>query len=292
MARSRKGKLFNLFKEHFKITFYYKPSGVEDDIFHYIILDDILKLKIKVVRGTLVIDDIIPLSTSYMAKIYDTLIELLVNQTEFTILVSLTGNTSAFSSSCIKCGAPVIEDPRFICVPENLYKNLKEYYNDDESKYGFYLLAVRDASDDEVIDENTIEAGKIPLIDKIMKRFEEEYKADFKITMEYDNWKFGKMINVRGIKFRLTFNAETNQVGLHNFDLYEMRSYFDLILLCNILEDYWKRGDIILHEVDSPQINGICIARGYVNIEENQTKMLSFNQRYTNGSFGSYKISK
>ena len=293
MARSKKGKLFQLFKNDFKITFYYKPTMLDDDVFHYIILDDLVKLKIKVIHGTLVIDDIIPLSTTYLAKIYDELIELFTKQIDFTVLVSLTGNTSAFASACIKVNAPIVDDPRFICIPKNLYDKLKEYYKGDESKYGFYLLAIREIEENEVIEETSIEAGKVPLIDKIMTKFEEKYKTQFKIVAEYDNWKLGKIISINGIQFKITFDESTKTVGLYNFNIYEMKSYFDLIDICNVLEEYSKRGSIIIYDVESPQLNDICVSKGYKNLSEsNDPKMLSFNQRYTSKTFGTYKIER
>ena len=291
MARSRKGKLFNLFKDKFKITFFYKPTMIDDDIFYYIILDDLIKLKIKIIHGTLVIDDIIPVSTTYMAKVYNSLIEILTQQTDFTVLVSLTGNTSAFSSACIKCGAPIIDDDRFLSIPKNLYLKLKEYYNGDESKYGFYLLAVKDI-DDEFIDENTIEAGKIPLVDKIVSKFEEKYGRSFCIKSDYGDWAKGKIIEIKGIRLKLTFDQSTNCVGLHNIDTRDMSSYFDLVGLCDILEMYCRKGDIIIYDIESPQLNDICKARGYRHINESKQKMLSFNQRYTQVTFGDYKIEK
>lgn len=292
MARSRKGKLFNLFKDRFKITFFYKPTMAEDDTFYYIILDDLLKLKIKIIHGTLVIDDIIPVSTAYMVKVYDSLIETLTQQTDFTVLVSLTGNTSAFSSSCIKCGAPIVVDDRFISIPKNLYMKLKEYYKDDESKYGFYLLAVRDISDAEIVDENTIEADRIPLINKIMSKFEDKYGERFSIKIDCDDWARGKLIDMRGIQFKLTFDESINCVEVHDINTVELVSYFDLVVMCDILEMYCDKGDIILHDINSPQLYDICTARGYRQINESKQKLLSFNQRYTQMSFGDFKIEK
>lgn len=292
MARSRKGKLFNLFKDKFKITFFYKPTMEGADIFYYIILDDLLKLKIKVVHGTLVIDDIIPVSTAYMAKIYDSLMEILTQQTDFTVLVSLTGNTSAFSSSCIKCGAPIIDDDRFLSIPKNLYLKLKEYYKGDESKYGFYLLAVRDIEEGEFVDENTIEAGRIPLIDKIMSKFEEKYGDSFSIKSDYGDWTKGKIIDIKGIRFKITFDESINCIGIYDIDTTEMNSYFDLVGLCDTLETYCRKGDIVIYDIESPQLNDICESKGYRRINQSKQKMLSFNQRYTQVTFGDYKIEK
>lgn len=294
MARTRNNKLFGLFKKDFKITFYYKPTMLNDDVFHYIILDDLVKLKIKVIYGALVIDDIIPLTTTYLAKIYDTLIGLLIDQSEYTVLVSTTGNTASFSSVCIKAGAPIIDDPRFLCIPKKLYDSLREQYKEDTSKYGFYLLAVKELKEGEIPDENSIEAGRLPLIDKILIKIEDTFKNTVTVVADYKDWSKGKILDINGIRFKITFDTETKSVGLYNFDLNSMNRYFDLLSLCTLLEEYAKRGSIVLYEVSSPLLFNICSERGYRNISDTlQRRQISINQRYTSSRvFGDYKIEK
>lgn len=289
MARSRKNKLFNLFRDDFKITFFYKPTMIDDDVFYYIILDDLIKLKIKMIHGAIVIDDIIPVSTAYMANIYDSLIELFTKQTDFTVLVSLTGNTSAFSSSCIKYEAPIIEDERFLTIHKNVYEKLKEYYKEDISKYGFYLLAVRDIPDGEVVDEQTIEAGKVPLIDKVIGKFKEKYQDGFSLNTETD-WERGRTAEINGIRCRFTFDDSTNTIGIRDVNCNNIRSYFDLVTLCDVLELYCRKGNIIFYDIRSPQLNDICESKGYRFLSQTKQRMISFNQKYTQMSFGDYKV--
>lgn len=291
MARHKKGKLFQLFKDRFKITFFYKPSMIDDDIFYYIILEDVIKLKIKLIYGAIVVDDIIPLSSVYLAKEYETLIDIFIHQTDFTVLISLTGNTIAFSSACIKINAPIVDDPRFLCIPRNLYDNLRDYYKDDTSKYGFYLLAVKDIPEGEP-EQQSVEAGKIPLIDKIMTKLQDTFNHKIDVVTEYDSWALGKILNINGIKFKLTYDENNKIVGLHNFMLDEMDSFMDLLTLCSTLEQYAKRANIILYNVMSNQLVNICESRGYKNLRDNSKNTLSINQKYQQSIFGDYRIEK
>ena len=43
MARSRRNKVFDLFKSNFQITFFYKPINEND--FYYVVLDDVMKIQ-------------------------------------------------------------------------------------------------------------------------------------------------------------------------------------------------------------------------------------------------------
>lgn len=301
MARSsKKGKLFQLFKNDFKITFFHKPSMLEDDIFYYIILDDIIKLKIKMIYGAIVIDDIIPLTTMYLIKEYETLINIFINQKDFTVLISLTGNTSAFSSVCMKVDAPIVEDPRFICISKNAYDNLREYYKDDISKYGFYLLSVKDTPEpnQQTNQDNNnpgIEAGKVPLIDKIMTKLQDKYKKSMEVITEYDTWKLGKILKISGIQFKLSYDEERKRIDLSDFLLDEMERYIDLMSIFEIFEGYSSsRVSIILHNnTNSNILLSICEVKGYpIMIPDDNNHSLSINQKYRQSVFGDYKIEK
>lgn len=144
MAKVRKGKLFSLFEKDFKITFFYKPTLVPNDMMYCVILDDTIQLHIRVFNNiVLVIHDIIPMTDAYLSKYYDKFIKFLINQTMFTVLISRFGNTTCVADACIKMNVPTVEDTRFITISQNLYDMYKKRF-DDVNKYGFYLLAVTD----------------------------------------------------------------------------------------------------------------------------------------------------
>ena len=294
MARPKKGKLFNLFKDSFRITFFYKPSMSEDDIFYYIILDDEIKLKLRLIHEAIVIDDVIPLTTSYLAKSYEKMIELLVNQSEFTVLVSLIGNATTFSSACIKYGAPVIEDYRFITVPMSFYNKLKEYYKDDKTKYGFYLLAVRDFQGGENQITESIEAGNVPIIDQVFNHLKTKYGNDMKIISEQDTWELGKLIDIKGFRFQLKYFKDRREIQIYEPCISTDCSYFNIIDVFTEFENFCKKISITIVNTASPSIADICNGKGYIRTDQSSKHMLFANRMYssTANSFGSFKIDK
>lgn len=146
-SRNKKGKLHGIFKSQFQISFFYKPSMEGMDIYYYLVLEDILFLKLRFVENTvLIIEDITPLTSSYMEKEYERLFTFLKEQTTITVLVSLIGNLGAFRQTCMRMDAPLIEDDRFIAYPEPFYQKYKNYCGNDATRFGFFLLALNEDS--------------------------------------------------------------------------------------------------------------------------------------------------
>lgn len=146
-SRNKKGKLHGIFKSQFQISFFYKPSMEGMDIYYYLVLEEILFLKVRFVENTvLIIEDITPLTASYMEKEYERLFTFLKEQTSITVLVSLIGNLGAFRQTCVRMDAPLIEDERFIAYPEAFYQKYKNYCGNDVSRFGFFLLALNEDS--------------------------------------------------------------------------------------------------------------------------------------------------
>lgn len=146
-ARNKKGKLHGIFKSQFQISFFYKPSMEGSDIYYYMILDDIIFLKLRFIKNTtLVIEDLHPLTTSYLEKEYEKLFNFLKEQTSITVLVSIIGNIGAFRQTCLRFNAPVIEDERFLSYPESFYQKFKNYCGNDIDRFGFFLLALNEST--------------------------------------------------------------------------------------------------------------------------------------------------
>lgn len=160
----KKNKVYSLFENTYKIGLFYKPSMQVDDIFFYVELDDTIRLVLKLINDNiLIIHDIIPLTTAYLVKFYDSFIKFLAGQTEFTILISKIGNTSCVDDACLKLSIPIVDDNRFLSVPERLYNRMRDIYNKDANKYGFYLVAV---SDDTEFNPNSIQSVNIQSTDE------------------------------------------------------------------------------------------------------------------------------
>lgn len=147
MSRGQKSKLFDLFKFDFKITFFYNPSFTESgDDYYYIVLDDMIRLRIKRMNGVAVIDSVCSITKSYVSPIYDKIISVIKNQTNLTVLISNLGDTFPIRQSCINHGLPLIEDETYITVPQVVYQKWKKQNEGDLSRYGFYIVSVSDTT--------------------------------------------------------------------------------------------------------------------------------------------------
>ena len=144
-----KDLVFQMLKKSFQVNLFYKPTMESGDDHYHIIIDNVIKMTLVVIGNNfIVIDGIQPLTSSYIHKIYDTLIDCLINQTEFTVLIQRLGDTHAIDDACVKHDVPIVVDDRFITIPKKLYNMYMRYYGDNQDSYGFYLLAVNsDLSD-------------------------------------------------------------------------------------------------------------------------------------------------
>lgn len=297
MARTRsRGKLLGLFKSNFKITFFYKPTMLNDDIYYYIGLDDIVLLRIRPVNDAIVIDDVIPLTTAYLTKTYDLIVQTLVGQSNFTVMISILGNTGVLHPSCIKANTPVIEDQRFISIPEKLYMEWKEYCKEDNSKYGFYLLSVKESKQTEQKEDPTIEptsqrmeVGFVPTIDKIMGDFKklnrQSMYSNRKLIVEKGEWETGQFLNVLGITFWMIYKKEDGKesIILNDMDTYNLEDFHAFLRFCETLETYCEDCIIVFNQVQSGIIQTTCEARKYKKIKNGNrctSNMLSSNSKY------------
>lgn len=145
MSRGQKSKLFDLFKSDFKITFFHNPTSSEyGDDYYYIVLDDMIRLRIKRVKNVAVIDSVCSITKSYVSPVYDKIISVIKNQTNLTVLISNIGDTFPIRQSCINHGLPLIEDETYITVPQVVYQKWKKQNEGDLSRYGFYIVSVSD----------------------------------------------------------------------------------------------------------------------------------------------------
>ena len=144
-ARNKKGKIHGIFKSAFQVSFFHKPTMEETDIYYYIVLDDVIFIKMRLLYDiVLVIDEVTPLTMSYLSQEYNSLFNLLKDQTSVSVLVSLVGNTSAFGKTCRDHEAPIVEKEEFLDCSMMFYNKFKNYCRNDISRYGFYLISLRE----------------------------------------------------------------------------------------------------------------------------------------------------
>ena len=306
MSRSKKNKLFDLFKTGFKITLFYKPTMADGDEFYYLILDDVVKLKIKDIQNVFVIDDVIPITSTYINPIYEKIVRHIMSQDKVTVLMSLTGNALHAQQACIACNAPVKEDERYITIPLGYYRKLKAFYNDDVSKYGFYILSV---SDDDSSEEyvgtrtkkkeepktlNDTPIGVEPPLTTIGKIIQQEMKNEYRqINIEP---RANNSIACRyDIDPDAEFVVELNDDGIYIKDFLQKKEYApNLIKILAFVRTFEKfksvHPNIYILNVSNQELFGICNAKGFTQIYEEQRLPMNKLFKQAFHGYGTFQI--
>lgn len=260
----RKGKVFTLFETNYRISFFHKPSMGVDDTFYYIILDDVIRLRLKVFNNSIiVIDEILPLQKTYLLPFYDDFVKFLMEQTMFTVLISKLGSISCIDDSCIKYDVAVIEDERFITIPKQLYTRLCTYMSDTE-RYGFYLLAVIDTPSDDIV-INT--SGEISVLEQF-KQFGTEEFGNVSFQSNTVNTSY-QDVTINGCT--LTCDIKESNISISDISIPQGMSNVSLMNIFEKLEEFLDICPIIITNISNKKIYDICKLREYdrIRIESN-----------------------
>ena len=312
----KKNKVYSLFENTYKIGLFYKPSMQIDDVYYYVELDNTIRLMMKLVDETiLIIHDIIPLTNAYLVKFYDSFIKFLITQKEFTILISKIGNTSCVDEACIKSSIPIVDDNRFLSVPERLYNRLKELNGGDATKYGFYLVAV---SDDTEFDPDLIQSVSIQDTENNQKIIEIEKSETVKPapieipkkeepvveeTPKSDKL-IDKFLHYLTKRYRTKLQVVSTEDGIYTISISDIvLSFKDMdgiivitecdakqgccvssIIYLSIFEfiEKFKLSDVVIDNVTNGMVFSVCKTKSY-------KKIGSIKKTLTN-NFGSYLI--
>lgn len=272
MSRKRKpNEVISVFKNDFNVTFVHRPNMTPGDVWYYLILDDSLRIRLKLFGTVMVIDEVIPLGMKYMASMFSTLMDVLIKQDKYTVLISILGDTSGLGAECLKVDAAIVEDNRFITVPEEFYKRIVDYYKGDMTKYGFYLLAVKDEDEEtpkpvvKTIDELDLPdevdmgpqviIGVKPLMTRLLNMLTESF-PDMK--QEGGNSLEDATFSTKDIKFRIRVNQTETEMKLSSIELGPEYRYTDLMKLFTKFVDFLDECPDIYVEVESSVVNQIC----------------------------------
>ena len=144
MGRSRgskKGRLFNLFKTDFTISFFHKPTG-EEDPYHYIVLNDSVRLRVRLEADLMVIDEVCPLTMTNLDRLYQKIITFLKDQTEFSVVLDNSGCIWPITQTAVSLGFPLIEDVTCSHMGISAYQEYRNYCKNDLATCGLFLIAV------------------------------------------------------------------------------------------------------------------------------------------------------
>lgn len=304
MGRSKRNKIFDLFKTGFKITFFYKPTMEFNDEYYYVILDDTIELRIKVINNVAVIDTVKSLSQSYVKPLFDKIVTLIMEQSNLSVIVSIIGDTGVLHQACSNHGAPLIEDDQFVTVSKGFYNKWKAHTN-DVSKYGFYLLSVSDDEPQKV---------EQPKSEQISDTKSEKPPIETKKLIEPKDNRFDKIKSIIHKDFpNMTFDiiSKTNlQCSFSEDNFFNMEIVDDILYIKNLMQtgdqsiNFVKLmmlvncfesaisiiPDIFIINVTNVELHRICDAKRYMCIDETHKLPLNnlFKQAFQ--GFGSYKI--
>ncbi|MCM1219760.1 MAG: hypothetical protein NC548_35205 [Lachnospiraceae bacterium] len=300
MARQKKNKVFDLFKSSFQITFFYKPTMQEDDVFYYVVLDDSLRLKIILIRGVVIIDNVVQITNTYVKPLFEKMVQTIMNQHELTVLMNVIGNSTQAIQACVSCDAPLVEDERYLTVSQGYYTKLKNVYNNDLTKYGFYILSVSDAdvepageeSQPQVSNYQMAPVGVEPPVLKVIKRFKTKLKTPFpKLAIEHDE---GDSF-ICTLMERESFTVEVKDEDIYIRDLIQLPTtmvnlikMMDLITMIEGLTDIAK--NVYILSVQNAEINSICMGKKFIKVKEEQNLPVSRLFRQAFHGYGTYKI--
>lgn len=274
--------IFKIFKDKFKINLFYKPYNTDNDNHYHIILDSVIIIKLVLKgRNFIIIDDITPLTTSYIEKTYDTLLNSLINQEDFTVLIQRLGNTTVIKNACIRSNVPTIVDEKFITIPKKLYGMYKRFHEKDENNCGFYLLAVNSNMEDLPVEEETIiiedieeeivedveETTSIDIEDLTIDKMLESLDRDnIVVYSDKDNTNNYILIYKGIIQMDLHYKASNNELHITGCGIIDNGranavDYLNLMILLENIDSYKV---IIDSNVNNHFIKEICDARHYI----------------------------
>lgn len=278
------------------------------DDYYYVILDDVIELRIKVVNNVLVIDTVMVLSQSYVKPLFDKLVSLIMEQSNLSVIVSIMGDTGVIHQACISHNAPVIEDEQFVTVSRGFYNKWKAHVN-DVSKYGFYLLSVSEDETPISIEQPKEKQGSDSKIDKITPNKNIDVVAPIKSDNRFNKIKSILIREFPSMKFEAVTSSNL-QCSIHEGNSFNMEIVDNVLYIKNLIQTPTQTinfvrimslvncfeeiipiiPDIFIINIMSVELCRICDAKKYVCVKENQRLPLNHLFKQAFQGFGTYKI--
>lgn len=276
MSKKNNDPVFKLFANDFRIDMFFKPSMVGIDDKYILILDSNIRISAKLFDNNIVvIHDIEPMNDSYLSKFYDKFIQFLKNQTSFTILISKLGCNRCIDPACTSNDVPIVEDSRFLTVPQRLYDIMSAKFTGDVHKYGVYVLAVAD----NFKQVETKEIGTVTGIDVFKTLL-----FNLNIAKEVKDYSLipdSYMFDYHGIE--VVFKLNNDAIDIIQFTEGQNTTSVIFIELFELFEKMTNDISINVVNVTNYIVNHVCIARQYEKIKD--------YYKTSRNTLGTYKIS-
>lgn len=312
MARGKRNKVFDLFKSDFKISFFYKPTFENNDDFYIIVLNDVIRLRIKVIDEVIVIDSSTTISKTYVTPIYDKILDTIINQDKCTVLLSLLGDNINLYQSSLRYNLPIIDDENYLTTSKELYQRWK-MYNDDISTYGFCILSVSEQDD---LQKEPIEPKQPVAVTVKQDKPKEHIKERIieKPVNTSQNIYVNSIVNVLtknipeividGIDDNIIhcricneeFNITIIDKSIYIKDLLQSQepSSLNLIKILELINGFEKLlsilPDVFIVSIYNNEIYRLCLAKNYQLIEEGNNFPVGKLFKQAFHGYGTYKI--
>lgn len=271
---SAKDKVLELFKSKFKVVMYHRPTMNPGDEYYYISLQSLVRVKLKLhVGNILVIEEVIPTSLRYIKEFDEDFINLLRENTQFTVLISCIGYTGTIGKLCKSKGIDIIEEPKMVSLPKTFYERIRSADNANIGQFGFYLLAVADGSFIQDVDNSR---GLDEVLGVIKKYYLlESSENKFKIGSALET-----KIIVKGDSVIFT---DMNKISHPN-------PFMWYVKFTEVVEKISNLGyEVYLKEIVDTSLYSVCINRQYELVNKAVSVDTIFG-KISGDSLGSFKI--
>lgn len=284
--RRKKNRLFDLFKHDFTITAFYKSADITKEPY-YLILDGVVQIRIWYIHGVLVLDEVAALSKAYLKAIYDKIVEVLMKQTEFTVLISLMTSSNLLAPSCIRLELPVVTDDRYLTIPKSYYDALSAKVTSDPNlgiTLGFYLVAVSDSTDTPVV-------GRANQLTQLTLILQKDF-PNIRTTTSSESALEVSLTSEQGVsEFEITIaEGKILLKDIRNTTMANL-GFVQMTKLISCIENFLNvTNEVYLVNVSAVEVKRICEARGYLHLNEASTLTHSNLFKHIHCNYGTYRV--
>ena len=264
-------KIYGIFSSMGQISMFHEPSMKYDDVFFYILLENSIMIKFKIVDNIIVIYQCYCKSMSYNKEIYEKILMTLYEQKSFSVIISLIEYIGDLKKTCAKLGFPLVENNETYCN-HPIYTKLLGLFPEKLQIHGLYLV--------NLVDDN-MSHDSVDLDKKVIQTLTERYKH-----IEVDD-NTGILSLNKEIQIKYLIINDILYITYFNYDVNQsFMMLLPILELFESLEKYFSR--IILYRTTSSNLYELCKFKKYEKIEVAQK--LEIIDIYSH-SFGSFIIS-
>lgn len=284
-----KSKLYELLNKRLPVTLFHKYTQ-GSKAYYYIILKNVLQLKIQLIDDVYVIDEITCLTKAYMRPFYDTLVDIFSKQEELTVIVSMCTSANVLKPACMEAGMPKVStDDRYCTVPKEVYAKLVTLADNELSNVdtGYYLLSVSNDTNNHRLPF----IGQTEQLEQVAKIIRNSVSGVNIVTSS--DTELDITVSNGSSTFSFLVSLIEGKIVIRNLfsDNYATINFVQLTRLLDVFEKFLEvNPTVLITDVRAAELYRLCEAREYLHIQEG-TKLFHstlFNQIHC--GYGTYRI--